>query len=136
MGYNLRKTNKHTQQKWTCRKKGIQLAKQVWRKLKNENTNKHTQITLKIRTLIWNATVRAIQTYGLQTKTLTTKQYNKLENFRFNCHREMIEPQWILKLTEKQYISHKQIYNTLKRPIVETWLLKLRLTHYAKQTNQ
>merc|ERR1712112_63662 len=93
----------------------------------------NSNITLKIRTLLWNATIRATLTYGLQTKTLTTEQYNKLERFTYNCQREMIEPNWILQLKDKQHISQEQINKTIIQPSIKTWLQKLRLTHHAKQ---
>ena len=77
----------------------IQLAKQMWPKLKTKLLT-NTKITLMIRILIWDAAIRTITTYGLHAKTFTTKQYDKLEHFTFNFYREMIEPQWILKLTQ------------------------------------
>merc|ERR1712112_716374 len=94
----------------------------------------NSNITLKIRTLLWNATIRATLTYGLQTKTLTTEQYNKLERFTYNCQREMIKPNWILQLKNEQHIIQEQINKTITQPSIKTWLQKLRLTHHAKQT--
>ena len=84
--------------------------------------------------LLWNATIRATLTYGLQTKTLTEEQYNKLERFAYNCQKEMVEPNWILQLKEKQYTSKKQINTKLIQPSIKTWIQKLRLTHHARQT--
>ena len=92
------------------------------------------KITLQIRTLLWNATIRATLTYGLQTMTLTEEQYNKLEKFTFNCHREMIEPNWILQLKDNKHISQEQVNEKMAQPSIKTWLRKLRLTHHAKQT--
>ena len=111
----------------------IQQAKTMWRKLKYKLfTNK--KITLQIRILLWNATIRATLTYGLQTKTLTNEQYNKLERFTNNCHREMLEPNWILQLKEQKYTSQEQINSKLTQPSIKTWLQKLRLSHHAHQT--
>jgi len=85
----------------------IQQAKTLWGKLKRQLfTNK---ITLNIRTLLWNATIRATLTYGLQTENLTDEQYNKLERFAYNCHREMVGPNWILQLKENQHTSQEHI---------------------------
>ena len=84
--------------------------------------------------LLWNATIRATLTYGLQTKTLTDEQYNKLERFTYNCQKEIIEPDWILQLKEQQYISQEHINSKLIQPSIKTWLQKLQLTHYAHQT--
>jgi len=77
---------------------------------KTKTTTIHKQkITLNIRILIWNATIRATLAYGLQTKNLTEEQYSKLERFAYNCHRDMVEPDWILQLKNNQRITQKHI---------------------------
>ena len=110
----------------------IQQAKTMWEKLKTNSSQ--AKITLQIRMLLWNATIRATLTYGLQTRTLTNEQYNKLERFANNCHREIVEPNWILQIKEQQYTSQEQINSKLTQPSIKTWLQKLRLAHHAHQT--
>ena len=39
----------------------------------------------------------------------------------------MVEPTWILKLEQKQYVSQNKYMKT-QQPIIQTWLQKLRLT--------
>jgi len=93
-------------------------------------------ITLKIRMLIWNATVRSVRTYVLQTKKYSKQQYGKLGKFTFACHRKIIEPDWIRKIEQKEYTSRQHINKQAHQPIIQSWMQKLRLSHYAKQTSQ
>jgi len=57
---------------------------------------------------MWNATIRAILTYGLQTRTITTKQYEKLEQFTFTRHREILQPEWIQQLKLNKCTSYQE----------------------------
>lgn len=42
---------------------------------------------------------------------------------------------WIQNLQKDKHLSPTQINDNAKQPIIETWIQKLRLTRYAKQTH-
>ena len=49
------------------------------------------------------------------------------------CHGELNDPEWIRKIPRNIHISKKQIAATITQPNIETWLRKLRLSHYIRQ---
>jgi len=84
----------------------LQKAKQAWRQLKRKIFTNQTLHT-KIRILMWNAAIRAILTYGLQTRELKPTQYEKMEQFMFTSQREMVQPDWIQELKKNIILAIK-----------------------------
>ena len=116
-----RQTNKYTKRKRASDNTKNSASQKSMAKTKKE-TPTTTNIALKIRTLIWNATIRAILTYGLQPKNLRKSQNKKLEHFTITCHRKIIEPNWITQLQEIKHISQEQVNKKMQQHIIQTWI--------------
>ena len=72
-------------------------------------------------------------TYELHTRNNKEQELIKLEQFQFNCIRQIQNPRWYLR---EQKIPRKQLYVRYKQPLVHTWLQKMAIAQHLHQTTK